>query len=101
MALLACLFFEQRDEAFEGNFAAFHFCPGIGVAIARIEAADEIFGKSDLGLIAIEGLERAREDHAAEIPQHARGGFCMANIHGGATLFTLFLPQSALISRPP
>jgi len=80
------------DEAFEGNLAAFHFCPRIGVAIARIEAADEIFGKSDLGLIAIEGLERAGEDHAAEIPQHSARGFCMPNIHGGATLFTLFLP---------
>jgi hypothetical protein len=92
VALLACLFFEQRDEAFEGNLAAFHFCPGIGVAVARIEAANEIFGKSDLGLIAIEGFERARKDHAAEIPQHREGGSCMANIHGGATLFTLFLP---------
>ncbi len=27
------------------HFASFHFCPGIGVRIARIEAANEIFGK--------------------------------------------------------
>ena len=92
MTLLARFFLEQIDEALERNLAAFHFRPGIGVAVARIEAADEIFGKADFGLVTAERLEGAGEDHSAEVPQDGARGFCMARIHGGATLFTLFLP---------
>jgi hypothetical protein len=97
VALLARFFLEQGDEAIERNLAAFHFRPRIAVGIARIEAADEVLGQAGLAFVAVKCLEGAAENDPAEIPQDGEGVFCKARIHGGATVFTLFLPQSALI----
>ncbi len=39
---------EQVDEARERDLASFHFRPGICIGIARVQAANEIFGKTRL-----------------------------------------------------
>ena len=90
---------EQDDEFGKRYVASFHFRPRIRVRIACIQPADEIFGNSCRPFIQPKSLERARENDPAEVPQDGEGRLCMARIHHGATVFTLFLPQSALISR--
>ena len=51
--------------------------PGVGVGVGRVDRADEVAGQAGARLEAVEGLERAREDHPAEVEE---GG---TDRHGG------------------
>ena len=44
--------------------------PRIAVRVRRIDTADEVDRQVALGLVSTKRLERARQDHSTEVPQH-------------------------------
>src|SRR3546814_6096635 len=68
-AVRAGLCLEQRAEGKRIDLAALEARPGIGMGIGGVDLAQEVARQAAAVLIAAEGLERAGENHPAEIPQ--------------------------------
>ena len=61
---------EQGVELLRRDVVAFEQRPGVVVGIGGVHAADEVDREAVGGFVPVERLERARQNHAAEIPEH-------------------------------
>ena len=61
---------ERGVERLAVDLAAFEPGPRVGVGVGRVDAPDEVRRQPVRRLVPVERLERAGEDHAAEVEEH-------------------------------
>ncbi len=61
---------EHPDEPGSVELTPLEAGPGVGVGVGGVDRADRVGREPDLGLVGVERLERARQDHPTEVEQH-------------------------------
>src|SRR5205085_873570 len=86
---------EEVAELVEAHLAALEPRPRVGVRVGGVEGADEVLRQPVGLLVAGERLERARQDDAAEVPEHR----LELDVSGHVSTSSATAPHSSVDSR--